>query len=425
MSFRLLWAGQSVSLLGTQISDLAIRLLAATTLAASSAQLGLLTAAQTAGFLLVGLPAGVVADRVDRRRLLIGADLARAALLVSIPVVGWLGHLTYGLVVAIAFAAGLVQVLFDVTYQSFVPALVGRPRLVAANGRLESSRSSALAGGPALGGLLVQLMGAANAVMLDAASYLVSVACLVRIRVTDIAAPPALQSARRGSIRADIAEGLRFVIRDPILRATTIAATIFNLCYGIMQPVVVFLLVSRLRLSASTVGGLFAAAGVGGLLGGLVAARIARRLGYASAIWITELVFAPAFLLLPLTGHGYRLALFVVGYFVLHFALTVFNVANLSLRQVVCPDRLLGRMNASVRFLMWGALPLGGLLGGLLGSVIGPRATLVVAGIAVLGGAVTLLLSPLRSMRDPTGPIDLPPGPTSPGAPSSTVPATG
>lgn len=393
--FGLLWGGQTASLFGSQVSDVSIRLLAATTLAATPFQLGVLSAAQTVGFLLIALPAGVLADRMRRRPILITCDLVRACLLALVPLLWWLDLLTLPQLLVVAFTAGLAQVVFDVTYQSYVPTLVSRAGLVTANGRLESSRSTAVAAGPALGGALTQLINAANAVACTVVGYLVSAFTLWRIRTVEERPEP-----RERKIRTEIAEGLRFVVGNRLLRATTAAAATFNFCYGIMQPIVILLLVSELGLPGTAVGVLLALAGVGGLLGALAAGRIATAIGRARTIWVVELACAPVFLLLPLTSAGWGLGFFAVGYLLLHFLLSIFNVSNLSFRQALCPDHLLGRMNASVRFLMWGALPLGSLAGGLLGAQFGARWTLAIAGVGFFAAAAVLLASPLRTMRD-------------------------
>ncbi|TQM79242.1 putative MFS family arabinose efflux permease [Saccharothrix saharensis] len=394
--FGLLWAGQTASVVGGQIGDVSVRLLAATALAATPLQLGLLSAAQTIGFLLIALPAGVLADRVRRRPVLITSNLLRAGLLALVPLLWWLDVLTLPQLLAVVVLAGLAQVVFDVTYQSYVPALVGRAGLVTANGRLESTRSTAVAAGPALGGVLSQALGAVNAIFLTSVGYLASAFLLSRIRAVE--ERPARPEAR--SLRGEIAEGLKFVLGNKLLRATTVAATVFNFSYGITQPLVIVLLVRELVLTEAAVGAMLALAGAGGLVGALVAGKVADKIGRSRAIWVSELACVPAFLLLPLTFPGRGLAFFAVGYFLMHLILSVFNVSNLSFRQAICPDRLLGRMNASVRFLMWGALPLGGVTGGFLGTALGTRWALVAAGAGFLLAALVLLVSPLRRLRD-------------------------
>ncbi|MET0191039.1 MAG: MFS transporter, partial [Pseudonocardia sediminis] len=226
--FLLLWSGESVSQVGTRIGDVAIPLLAVTVLGVTPWQMGLLTAAQTAGFLLIGLLAGVVLDRVRRFPVMIAADLARFALLATIPVAGWFGVLGYPQLLVVAFLAGLGTVFFDVAYQSVLPSLVGREHLVEGNGKLESTRAGAEAGGPALGGGLVQLVGSVGAVLVDAVSYLASAALLSRIRTAE---PDPVPSGT--SVRAEIGEGLRFVWGHRLLRPIVLCTGTSNLFTGV------------------------------------------------------------------------------------------------------------------------------------------------------------------------------------------------
>ena len=228
--FLLLWAGESTSQVGTRIDEVAIPLLAVTVLGATPWQMGLLTAAQTAGFLLIGLLAGVVLDRVRRFPIMIAADLARFALLATIPLAAWLGVLGYPLLLVVALVTGLGTVFFDVAYQSVLSSLVGRAQLVDGNGKLESTRAAAAAGGPALGGGLVQLVGAAGAVLVDTVSYLISAALLAWIRTLE--APPEPAGT---SICAEIGAGLRFVWGHRLLRPIVLCTGTPNLFTGVMQ----------------------------------------------------------------------------------------------------------------------------------------------------------------------------------------------
>lgn len=395
-AFRLLWIGQSVSLAGTYVDDVATKLLAAAVLSATPFQLGLLTAAQTAAFLLFGLPAGVFVDRMRRRPVLVVCDLARALLLATIPLLWWLGGLTFAYLVTVIFLVGVGDVVFQVAYQSILPALVARDELAAANGKLESSRSAAAAAGPAAGGAVAQAIGPAPAVGLDALSYLVSSSLFWRMRVDEA---PATASTRR-PVRAEIAEGLRFVLGHRVLRALTLAATTYNFSYGILNPLVVVLLVTELSLPGATVGALLACAGIGGVAGAVAASRFVARWGMARSTCIAEAVSGPACLVLVWTSDGAGVWPFAAGYLVLHLFLSVFNVASVSFRQALCPDHLLGRMNASVRFLMWGALPLGGLTGGVLATALGVRAGIALAACGFGLAAAILFVSPLWRMRD-------------------------
>ncbi|GAA1399119.1 MFS transporter [Pseudonocardia kongjuensis] len=396
--FLLLWGGETTSQVGTRIGQLAAPLLAVTALGATPWQMGLLTAAQTAGFLLIGLPAGVVIDRVRRVPVLVAADLVRFALLVTVPIAWWYEVLGFGHLLLVTFLAGLATVFFDVAYQSVLPSLVGREHLVEGNGKLESTRAAAEAGGPALGGGLVQLVGGAIAIAAQAAGHLVSAIAISRIRTTEPA------PARTGTtVRAEIVEGLRFVVGHRLLRPIVLCTASSNLAGGILLAVLVLFLVDDLGLPEVGVGAAVAAVGVGGLAGALTAGAWTRRLGQARTIVVSLLVTTPFVLLIPLGGPGPLILLTAVGLFADGYGGVVYNVAQVSFRQAICPDRLLGRMNAGVRFLVWGTIPVGGLIGGGLGELLGPRGALLVACCAQLLSLLPLLLSPLRRLRDLPG----------------------
>ncbi len=394
--FLLLWSGETVSQVGTMISHLALPLLAATMLGATPWEMGLLVAAERAGFLLVGLPAGALMDRLPRRPVMIAADLVRFALFASIPVAWWLGVLTFAQLVAVALLGGVATVFFDVGYQSVLPAVVGRGGLVGGNAKLESTRAAAEAAGPALGGGLVQLAGAALAVLLDALSYLVSAAFLARMRTVEVVATR--DPAR--SLRADMAEGLRFVLGHPLLRPIAACTGTANLFGGVLSAVSVLFLAREIGLPAGVVGLVLAAGSVGGVLAAVTAGGWIRRFGQGRTLVSALLVTGPITLVLPLTTAGAGLAWFAVGTFAVAYGGVVYNVAQVSFRQSVCPDRLLGRMNASIRFLVWGTIPLGGLLGGAMGELLGLRATLLVAGAGFVLAPLWLVASPLRRLRD-------------------------
>ena len=393
--FLLLWGAETTSQVGTMVSRLAVPLLAVTVLAASPWQVGLLTAAETAGFLLVGLVAGVLLDRVRRFPVMVAADLARFVLLVSVPLAWWFGVLTLLQLLVVVLLAGFATVFFDVAYQSVLPGLVGRGHLVEGNGKLESSRAAAEAGGPALGGGLVALVGAATVVALDAASYLVSALLLSRIRSAE---PRPQPSGRR--VRTEIAEGLRYVLAHRLLRPIVLCTGTANLFGGMLDASLTLFLARELGRPAAVVGLVLAASGVGALLGAFTAGTWTRRFGQARTIVAALAVTGPLVLLVPLAGAGPRLLLAALGLAAFGYGGVVYNVAQVSFRQAVCPDGLLGRMNASVRFLVWGAMPIGGLLGGGLGELVGARGTLLVAGIGTVLAPLWLLCSPLRRLRD-------------------------
>jgi predicted MFS family arabinose efflux permease len=388
--------GDTVSQFGSIVTNTAAPLLAALVLAATPFQMGLLGAADTAAFLLVGLPAGAWVDRMRRRPLMLSADLGRAVLLASIPVAWWFGVLTLTQLILIGLVVGVLTVFFDVAYQSFLPALVSRDKLMEGNSKLQASQSVALVSGPAIGGWLTQLAGAANAIGLNALGFLWSASCLFRIRAVE----PPIERGPDRNLRREITEGLRFVFGNRSLVGIVGCTATANFATNISAAVSVLVLTRQLGASAGIVGVLLAGGGIGGVGGALTASRIAKWIGQGRTIWVSMVVTAPFSVLLPLAGRGWLLSLFAIGWFANGFGAVVYNIAQVSFRQAICPDRLLGRMNASVRFMVWGTLPLGALVGGGLGMLIGIHATLWVAAVGVLLSPLPVLLSPLRRLRD-------------------------
>ncbi|MDI5972668.1 MFS transporter [Streptomyces sp. SL13] len=394
--FRLLWAGETTSKVGTAVTSVALPLLATLTLRSSAFQIGLIAAAQWLPWLLVGLPAGAWVDRWDPRRVMLWCDLLSALAVVGVPVAAAAGVLTFGQVLVAAFVLGLAGVFFSTAYQVYLPLVVAEDRLVGANARLQGSESGAQIAGPSLGGLLTQVFGAAAGLLVDAVSFAVSAACL-------LASPAPAGAARvRGGrpepVRRAVREGLRFVLGDRLLRRFTLVAALTNLTATATETLLVIFLVRTVHLPAGTVGVLMAVGGTGGVLGALAAVPLAGRLGEARVARLSLVATAPFGLLVPLTARGPALALFVVGAAVPVAGMIVYNVVVSSFRQQHVPRGMLGRISATMRFLMFGVIPLGALAGGALGSLIGPRAALWwVAGAALLPG-VLLTLSPLRRM---------------------------
>jgi MFS family permease len=395
--FRLLWGGETVSELGSQVSLLAIPLLAVQTLHATTFQMGLLTAASTAAFLVVGLPAGVWADRVRRRHLMIGADLGRVLALGSIPIAYAVGGLTLVQLFVVTLTSGILTVFFDVAYQSYLPALVGREHLVEGNAKLTGSAEVAGVAGPGVAGGLVQAIGSSAAVAVDAGSFLISAMAVGAIRAPE--AKPTPPKGGHPRLLQGIGEGLRFVFGNDLLRAIVATTATSNLFSGIAAAVEIVFLVREVHASPGVIGLLFALGGVGGVIGALVAGPLARRVGGARAT-IIGIGGGIGALLIPLTMPGVGLLYFGFGFLIVSFSATVYNVNQVSFRQRLCPDRLLGRMNATMRFVVWGVLPIGALVGGILGAVFGLRATLWVGALGQALAGVWLLASPMRSLRD-------------------------
>ena len=395
--FLLLWSGQTVSEMGSSVTQLALPLTAVVVLRASTFQVGLLTSAATAAFALIALPAGALVDRRAKRRLMIWCDAARMLIIGSVPLAAAFGALTLGQLYAVAITAGVCTVFFDVAYQSYLPVLVARDQLVDGNGKLGATQSFAQVVGPGLGGALVGLVGAAGAMAADAISYAVSVTSLLAIRTRE-QAPPA--DAARAGLRAEIAEGLSFVLRHPILRKIVACTGTANLFGSMAVALEIVFLVRVLGVRPAGTGLLIAVASLGGVAGGVLSGRLSRRIGSARIIWYSMLVLGLPSLLVPLAAPGWRVVAFVVGMAFLWFSAVVYNVAQVSYRQAICPPRLLGRMNAAVRWVVWGTIPLGGLLGGVLGTLLGVRATLWIAFIGSWAAGWWVFFSPLRRVRD-------------------------
>ncbi|MCX4970693.1 MFS transporter [Streptomyces sp. NBC_00654] len=422
-AFRVFWGADTVSQFGTYVGNTVLPLVAATTLAATPMEMGLLGAAETAGYLLIGLPAGVWVARARQRRLMRRANFARAALMCTIPLAWWCGVLSVSQLVVVALLCGVCAVLFDVAYQSHLPVLVDRDRLLEGNAKLQSSQSLAQITGPGIGGTLVQLAGPALPVAGSALGQLVAALLLGRVREPDPAAPA---PAGGPPLLAEIREGLRFTARVRTLRAITACTATTNLFSGVLGAVQVFFLTHTLGLSDAAVGATLSVVGVGGVLGALTAHRVVLRVGQARAVWLIPLTTFPWLLLVPLAGPHLMLAPALAGLFVTGYGYVVYNVAQVSYRQAACREDMLARVNATVRFMGFGALTAGALAGGALGGLLGIRATLWIAAVGTCLSAVWVLCSPLRGMRDFTPPDATPDDATPPDAtPDDTVPDPG
>ena len=398
--FRRLWVGDTISQLGSELSALALPVLAVRLLHAGPAQMGVLTACETAAFLVVGLPAGAWVDRWRMRRVLITNDLLRVVAFGSIPLAWAFGMLTLTQLFVVALAAGVARVFFDVAYQSYLPSLVAADQLVDGNAKLQASQSVAMVAGPAIGGALLRVLAAPVLIAADALSYLVSALFVARIRIREVPRP---KTGRR-PLRVEIAEGLAFVLRHPLLIRITACTSINNFFSGIVTAMLVLVLLNVLRFSTSELGLAFAAFAVGGLAGALVAGRLARRVGEGRIIPVSQLAATPFAFAVPvatlLPVRAAVLPVVVLGGFIGYGTTVVYNITQVSFRQRLCPPELLGRMNASIRFLVWGTLPLGGLVGGALGAVLGIVPTLWIGGFGPGLAAVPIVFSPLIRMRE-------------------------
>ncbi|MBT2472173.1 MFS transporter [Streptomyces sp. ISL-66] len=395
--FRRFWIGDTVSQAGSAITLLALPLLAIGTLGAGPFEAGLLVMCEYLGVLLIGLPAGAWVDRMRRRRVMIAGDLGRAALLASLPVAAWLDVLALPQLYVVAFGMSLCTAFFDIAYQSHLPQLVDADRLVEANVSLEATRTITAAGGPGAGGALVGALTAPVAIVVDAVSFLVSALFLSRIRRADAAPEP----RPKVPLRSEIAEGLRFVFGNPLLRALTLASAISNLFGTIGAAMLLVLLAGELGLSPLLCGLVFTAEAVGGFLGSLLTMRIAARFGQGRAMCASVITSGVLWLAaVPLFHADWRFAVAAVLQGLGWTAFMTFKIASVAFRQQLCPEPLLGRMTATFRFVVWGSMPLGALIGGILGEHFGARTALWTGALGELLAVLPLLLSPLRTARE-------------------------
>ncbi|MFF1439058.1 MFS transporter [Streptomyces sp. NPDC058295] len=394
--FRVLFSATALSQLGTNVSYVAVPLVAVTALDASPGQVGALAALSTVAFLFIGLPAGVWVDRMRHGRILIGADLGRAVLFSSVPVAWWSGTLTLAHLYAVVLLNGCATVFFDVGSQSVLPRLVDRAALVPANTAVVSLQAVGNIAGRGAGGGLVQLLTAPVAVLCAAGAYLVSALQLCALRPGDEPPRPAPESR----LGAQIAEGVRHVLGDRELRALALTAALSNFGSQIVTTMLPILFVRELGLSAGALGLFWGAGGLGLLLGAWCARPLAARFGHGRALGLTGSVLAPAALLVPLVGRGSWLWIAGAAWVLTLLKTGVDNVLGVSLRQRMTPDALLGRMNATFRFILTGALAVGAAVSGLIGELAGVRATLWVGGALLAVNFLPVFLSPVRTRRE-------------------------
>lgn len=395
--FVKLWAGETVSLFGSEVTFLALPLAAVLTLHVSAVELGILNAAKFAPFLLLALPAGAWLDRVRRRPVLIAANSGSAAVLVSVPILAAAGALNIVHLVAIAFLSGAFAVFLHVGFWSYVPGLVDGDDLLDANSKVYASTSAAAAGGPGLGGVLVQLLSPAGALLFDAGSFVVATTSLVAIRNRE--APIERGPARR--LRDEVGEGLRFVFANPYLRAFAGEAGMFNIFQNAMMTAFLVYAVRVLDMSAGVLGAVIASGAVGTLVGSLVARRIEQRLALGPAIVAAMFLGTWPFLLVPLaSGPGLAsIAALTIAFLVSGVGIGVVVVLVATLRQTVTPARMMGRMNASYRFVVWGSIAVGAVLGGVMGSTLGLRTTLMIGAVGIAAAPAWIVLSPIPRLR--------------------------
>jgi MFS family permease len=402
--FLKLWSAETVSQFGTQISQLALPLAAIDVLHVSAFKVAALTTVEFLPFLLVSLPAGVWVDRLPRRPILIAGDLTRAGLLASIPIAYFFDALTIWQLYGVGFFFGIATVFFDVAYQSYLPSLVERRQIIDGNAKLEISRSAAQLGGPGVAGLLVGWLKAPVAILFDAISFLGSALFILSIRKTE---PSQADRAPRRKMRTELREGLSYVLRHPYLKNIAACTALFNF-FGLIGFAILLVYARRnLGLSPQAIGLAFMLSNFGPLLAALTANRVFAWLGVGRTIIASSVLGGPMFLLIPFAPHGHAaLVVLVPAMLVGGFAGVIYNIAQVSLRQAITPERIQGRMNSVMRFIVWGAIPLGSFAGGVLASSIGLKATLITSGAGCCLAFLPVLFSPVRSVREMPEPLE-------------------
>ncbi len=401
--FLKLWTGQSISEFGSQISGLAIPLLALYDLHATTFEFAVLGVLGFLPFILVTLPAGVWVDRLRRRPILIVGDASRAVLLALIPILWALGVLQIWHLLVLQFVIGIFTVFFAVAYQSYLPALIEREHLVDGNAKLQLTVSVAQVAGPGTAGVLVQAITAPYAILFDAASFVISSVFMVTMRHRENV--PERPADGHPKMWPQVKEGLQWVVGHRWLRWIAACTGTSNFFGSIYFAVLLVYAVRTLHFSAFEVGAMFAVGSAGAIVGALVANRLQLRIGVGRATVLGSVMFCAPGFIYPAAPHAIALPLFMLAQAVIQFGGIVYNITQVSLRQAITPERLQGRMNAAMRWIVWGTIPLGGLLGGAIGEWASVPTALWVGAIGSLTAFLPVALSSVRSIREMPAPV--------------------
>jgi MFS family permease len=393
--FWIYWTASTTSLVGTSIKNVALPLTAVLVLGATELATGLLTAAGYVAWLVIGLPAGPIVRRLPLRRVQVSMDTVRALAVLSIPAAWWLGWLTLTQLIVVALVISFADVLFFVANSTFLPRIVPPDQLLARNSLIGGTQAACQLGGPSLGGLLVQYLGAAPTLIFDAVSYLVS-ALLLR----SLPEPEQQANQPRESMRRQIREGWDFVVRHPVMRPCLWSATAANFVSGGQLALVAIYLVRDIDAPIPLVGVLLASTGVGTLIGAALSPWGVRILGSARVCIVAAALFTVGSFLMPLGTGTAAFALFALGSIVLGIGVVVLSTAIRTYRQIATPPDLLSRVAATVRFVSWGVTPVGAVLAGVLGSWLGARGALLAFAVLTALVPATLVFSAVRRLRD-------------------------
>jgi len=404
--FRRLWAAETISQFGTQISLLALPIIAVVLLRATPLEVALLGTIEFVPFMLFSLPAGVGVDRLRRRPILIIGDIGRGLALATIPVAYLVDALTIWQLYVVGFIVGTLTVFFDVAYQSYLPSLVERDQLIDGNGKLEVSRTIAQTAGPAIGGGLIGVLTAPIAIVADAISYVLSAALVFLIRRPEPVPDAHIDEhgRPREGLRREVGAGLRYVLGNEYLRGIAAATGTSNLFSNIAMAVLIVYAVRDLGMDASQIGLVFGLGNLGALAGALSADRLRRRFGLGRTIVASLFLGAPGLLLIPLAPRASPIPLLVASGLLIGFSNVVYNINQVSFRQAITPAAMQGRMNATMRFIVWGTIPVGSILGGAIGTAISVPAAIWVGAIGSFLAVVPLVITPVRTLAAMPGP---------------------
>lgn len=406
--FMKLWAGETISVFGSLITRTALPFTAILYLDATPLEIAALAASDVVAGILVGLVAGVWVDRLRRRPIMIAADLARALLIGSIPLAALFGALRMDQLYVVAFSAGVLTMFFDVAYQSYLPSIVEQHELIEGNSKLTASASVAEFGAFSVSGWLVQLITGPGAILIDAISFLFSAFFIRAIRTPE---PPPPPHADRQSVRAEIVEGLRVVVHDPILRVIAASWVLRGLAYGLIGAVILLFTTRDLGFSPGVLGVIFGVGGISSLAGAVAAGSASRRLGVGGAMVVGMIVGGVGALLTAIAPHASVAAagLLIATQLISDPGWTIYEINHMSLRQSMVPARLLGRVNSAIHFAGLLAVLAGTGIAGLIATVVDTRTVLFIGAAASLGGGLLLLASPVRRLRvAPSAPTDEP-----------------
>jgi MFS family permease len=397
--FLWLWSGQSVSALGDQFSALAFPVLAVTVLGATASDMGILNAFSTASFLLVGLIAGAWVDRLIKRQVMLIADLVRFLALLTIPVL-WVSHsLQMWHIFVVAGILGLAQVFFDVAAQSLVPVLLPAEKIGGANGAMETSRQITHVGGPSLVGFLLGFLRAPLLILVDAITFLVSAFTLGMLRDQEVKAP----KADRQPLVSEILEGLQFVRSQKLIRTIALTTGTNNLFGTMVFAMMPLYILRTLGVTTAQFGIMMSVGAVGGLLGAALCSRLIKLMGEGPLIVASAVLSGLAICLQVATilvPQQAQMPMLLATQFVESFTVLTYNITQVTARQRLCPPRLLGRMNATIRFFIWGVMPISSLIAGWIGNVYGVTTAMTIGAIGVLFSSAWVVFSPIRTMRE-------------------------